>query len=71
MGGYGSGRRWNSKATTSHYHRLDVRRWQRDGLLVAHRSFVCQWWNVDVLPCPNLRDKPNRVTLFHLGSQER
>ena len=35
MGGFGSGRHWLSrKATTSQYWQLDVRRWQRDGLLV-------------------------------------
>jgi hypothetical protein len=44
MGGFGSGRHWDSrKATTFEYWQLDVRRWQRDGLLLAGRSFGLQW----------------------------
>ena len=34
MGGDGSGRRYDSKATTADYCHFDVRRWQRKGLLV-------------------------------------
>ena len=63
MGGSGSGRRWYSKATTSDYYQLDVRRWQRDGLLVDGRHFTCQWWNVGV-GAP-MHAKPSRVFLAH------
>jgi flavin-binding protein dodecin len=31
------------------YYQLDVRRWQRDGLLVAGRSFVCLGGKVEVV----------------------
>jgi hypothetical protein len=63
MGGSGSGRRSYSKSTTSDYYKLDVRQWQRDGLLVARRSFVCLWWTVEV--CASMHLKPNRVFLSH------
>lgn len=45
MGGMGSGRQgnWNAKDTTADYHALDVRRWQRDGLLAPHQTFAWQW----------------------------
>jgi hypothetical protein len=61
--GSGSGRGWYSKATTSDHYKLDVRQWQRDGLLVAGRSFVCEWWTVEV--CSSMHLKPNRVFLSH------
>lgn len=44
MGGYGSGKRYFSKNTTSSYRRIDVRRWQRDGLLEPRGFFGWQWW---------------------------
>ena len=72
MGGSGSGRRWNSKETTSAYYQLDIRRWQREGLLEAFQSFLCLCWKVDVLPAPNCHAKPNRVFLSRLhGSGEK
>ena len=43
MGGYGSGRRWSSKNTTSGYLRLDVRRLQRKGRLDPGESFRWYW----------------------------
>ena len=43
MGGYGSGRRFSSKSTTSAYHQIDVRRWQREGLLEPRRFFNSKW----------------------------
>jgi hypothetical protein len=43
MGGYGSGRRWSSKNTTSDYLRLDVRRLQQKECLEPGRSFGWQW----------------------------
>lgn len=49
MGGFGSGGRWWSKETTSDYVRADVRKWQRQGLLIAGRRFY-SWpsWEVEV-----------------------
>ncbi len=45
MGGIGSGRRWyyGSKSTTGDYRSIDVRRWQREGLLRPGRLFGWQW----------------------------
>jgi hypothetical protein len=43
MGGYGSGRRWNSKNTASEYLRLDIRRLQQKECLEPDRSFGWQW----------------------------
>lgn len=45
MGGIGSGRRWHSgsKETTDNYRILDIRRWQRGGLLEPDRTFGWQW----------------------------
>jgi len=45
MGGMGSGRRWHYGAndTTNQYRALDVRRWQRAGLLTPGRAFGWQW----------------------------
>jgi hypothetical protein len=71
MGGSGSGRRWNSKETTSDYCQLDIRQWQREGLLEAFRSFVYLCWKVDVLPAPNLRAKPGRVILSTLDGASK
>jgi hypothetical protein len=65
MGGFGSGQRWNSKATTSDYGQLDVRDWQRDGLLVAGRSFLSWPWDVEVIAMK--RDEANMVRLRHLN----
>jgi hypothetical protein len=63
MGGSGSGRRWYSKATTSDHYKLDVRQWQRDGLLMASRYFVYEWWTVEV--CSSMHLRPNKVFLSH------
>lgn len=45
MGGPGSGRglRAGTAETTSDFLQLDVRRWQRDGFLIAGRAFSWQW----------------------------
>jgi hypothetical protein len=44
VGGYGSGRHWTSvKATTSQCYELDVRRRQRDGLLIPGLGFRTCW----------------------------
>jgi hypothetical protein len=63
MGGFGSGRHWYSKATTSDYDRLDVRHWQREGLLVASRSFFGWPWDIEVVASVK-RDEPNMVWLY-------
>ena len=47
MGGYGSGHRYSSKNTTSAYRRIDVRRWQREGLLEPCGFFSWKWWSRD------------------------
>lgn len=45
MGGIGSGRRLvvGAKDTTNDYRSIDVRRWQRDGLLSPDNSFMWEW----------------------------
>lgn len=45
MGGRGSGRRWHvdPKDTTDNYRSIDVRRWNRDGLLKPPQSFSWAW----------------------------
>ena len=63
MGGSGSGRRWDSKATTSDYVPLDVRDWQREGLLEVGRSFFRWPWDIDVITSMR-RDEPNLVRLY-------
>ena len=70
MGGFGSGRRWDSKATTSDYRQLDIRRWQRSGILVVGRSFAWQPWEVDVVTSMK-RDEPNLVRLYRCGQGRR
>ena len=42
MGGFGSGRKSDTNCTND-YRSIDIRRWQRDGLLVTGLSFNCQW----------------------------
>jgi len=43
MGGFGSGRRQQGKDTTSDMQSLDIRRLQRDGLLMPGRAFNWNW----------------------------
>ena len=43
MGGFGSGRRLQSKSTITDYRQLDVRQLQRDGFLKRGRTFDWQW----------------------------
>lgn len=50
MGGLGSGPQWSGKETTFDYHQIDVRTWQRDGLLEPFVRFECGSWSVDVPP---------------------
>jgi hypothetical protein len=43
MGGFGNGKRYGSKDTTSSYKRLDIRFLQRKGLLVPGRRGDVNW----------------------------
>jgi hypothetical protein len=67
MGGYGSGRRvGNIKKTTACYYQLDVRRWQRDGLLAGGQFFAWQWTQDDeVVSSINVKSEPSRVILSY------
>ena len=62
MGGFGSGRR-GGRATTCDYLQLDVRLWQRSGLLVRFGCFSCGYWNVAV---SFSKPEPNWVFLSRL-----
>lgn len=42
MGGWGSGRK-SETVFTENFRSIDIRRWQRDGLLMSGISTVCQW----------------------------
>lgn len=45
MGGIGSGRRWHydAKDTTENRRKIDIRKWNKKGLLEAATSFSWQW----------------------------
>lgn len=66
MGGMSSGRRWHYSAndTTNNYRAIDVRRWQRDGLLTPGRAFGWQWSrNGEVVASIQVRTEAGRVIL--------
>lgn len=65
MGGMGSGRRGQSgKSTTGNMRALDVRRFQRDGLLTPGGSFVWSWTrNGETMASIQIRAETNRVVL--------
>ena len=68
MGGVGSGRRWHfgARDTTSDYRSIDVRRWQRDGLLKPHQSFSVNWTrNGENVGSVNVRTESDRVILSY------
>lgn len=68
MGGMGSGRRWyyGANNTTSDYRSLDVRRWQRDGLLTPGRAFGWQWSrDGEVVASIQVRVETGRVYLIY------
>lgn len=68
MGGIGSGRRWHygAKNTTNDYRALDVRRWQRDGLLSPGRAFGWQWTrNGETVASIQVRTEAERVILSY------
>ena len=63
MGGFGSGRQ-GGKTTTSGYRRLDVRQFQRDGLLTPGHSFGWQWTRSgEVVASIKVRTDDDRVIL--------
>lgn len=46
MGGIGSGRR-SRQQTVDEFQSIDVRRWYRDGLLLAPQAFAWRWYSSD------------------------
>jgi hypothetical protein len=68
MGGPGSGRRWrfDAAACTDAYHRIDVRRWQRDGFLTPGRAFNWQWTrNGGTAAWISVRTEADRVVMSY------
>ncbi len=68
MGGIGSGRHWryDSKATTSDYRAIDVRKWKRKELLKPGSSFSWQWSRGDqVLASIQVNAKTDRIILTY------
>ena len=68
MGGRGSGRRWHYGAAdcTDEYRSLDVRRWQRDGLLMPGRWFGWQWRrDGEIVASIQVVAETDRVTLSY------
>jgi hypothetical protein len=66
MGGMGSGRRYRNDAAdcADDYRSLDVRRWQRDGLLTPGRAFNWQWTRRgEIVASIQVRTEADRVTL--------
>jgi hypothetical protein len=66
MGGLNSGRRWHygAKDTTDDYRSIDVRRWQRDGLLTPGQAFGWQWSREgEVVASIRVRAEADRVVL--------
>ncbi|MBM4208585.1 MAG: hypothetical protein FJ190_11460 [Gammaproteobacteria bacterium] len=75
MGGRGSGKRWHFSAneTTDSYRFLDVRRWQRDGLLKPGLAFNWSWSrNGKVTASIHVMIEHNRIMLkyrHHHGNE--
>jgi hypothetical protein len=64
LGGYGSGNRWSSNATTADYRQLDVRRLQRDGMLEWRDSFIWRWSRAgESVGSISIRPEADRVIL--------
>ncbi len=65
MGGFGSGRRYG-KNTTDSYRTLDVRRLQRDGLLIPGHAFGWNWTrNGEVVASIQMRTEVDRLILMY------
>ena len=55
-----------ARATTEDYHRIDVRRWHRDGLLMPGKQFAWQWTlNWRVIGEMRVRANVDDVTLIY------
>ena len=68
MGGRGSGRRgdWGVKNSTDDYRSIDVRRWEKAGLLAPYQSFDWQWSRDGaVVASIHVRTEPDRVILTY------
>lgn len=66
MGGYGSGRHSGASETTGDYRAVDVRRWQREGLLDAGQAFRWRWLrDGETLASINVRTEQGRVVLTY------
>jgi len=66
MGGFGSGRRLQSKNTTNDHHQFDVRRLQRDGFLKPGRTFSWQWKSGNkVMATVNVHTEVNKLKLCY------
>ena len=74
MGGFGSGRRLQSKNTTDDYRQLDERKLQKEGLLEPGRSFTRQWkFGNKIIRTINIRAEINKIILSYkqrLNSKE-
>jgi hypothetical protein len=71
MGGIGSGRHWQfgSKDTTNDYCQIDIRRWQRDGLLAPNNSYNLQWSrHGEVFATIQVKTEDSRVVLTYRHS---
>jgi len=69
MGGPGSGRRWYYGAAdcTDDYRALDVRHWQRNGLLIPGRAFGWQWMrDGETVASIQVQTEPDRVILSYV-----
>jgi len=72
MGGLGSGRHWHygAKDTTCDYRSIDVRHWNREGLLVPGSAFGWQWSrNGEVVASIQIRAESGRVILTYRHRQ--
>jgi hypothetical protein len=68
IGGRGSGRQWHcgAKDTTNDYRALDIRRWQREGLLVPGRAFGWNWLrNNETVASIQVRAESDRIILSY------
>jgi len=68
MGGVGSGSIHSgcSKSTTDDYHMIDIRHWQRLGLLAPGHAFTCRWGrNGKTTASIQVRTETDQVTLTY------
>ncbi len=66
MGGYGSGRRFDCKNTTSYYRSLDIRRLQRAGVIKPDCATMWQWSrNGEQIASIQVRSERERLWLIY------